>query len=45
MRVNDNVAVYDFVHKCESVCLAAYVEQFHIYYVLFDMCCDTIRSS
>ena len=31
MWVNVNVAVCDFVHKCEYVCLSVYVKQFHVY--------------
>ena len=44
MGVNVNEAVCDFVHKCESVCLSAYVKQLHVY-LLFNECCDTRHSS
>ena len=42
-KVNVNVAVSDFVHMCESVCLSAYEKYFHVY-LLFDICCNTRRS-
>ena len=42
--VNVNMADCNFVQKCKSVCLSAYMKQFYVY-LLFNMCCDTRRSS